>query len=533
MTSTALLASLVSLSNEQLSVVQHVDTGAGNFIVRARAGTGKTFLILQSLPLMRGTICILAYGRAIAAEIRSKVAAAGHRNVDVSTFHAIGDKIIRKILPNAKIEGRGKGAAGYYKFDRIAEELQIPKYLLAFVKKTMSMAMLHGVGLPGLMSAKDVDAWNHLVEHYNIGSEIADDNVVIQLRSREALILEGLRFAHQALNASRKMAHEVYSFDEMLWLPLILNAEFPKFDWLCIDEAQDSNPVRIEIARRMCNERTRMMWVGDDKQAIFGFTGSMSDSLDIIQRQFACKVFPMTMTFRCGKAIVELAKEIVPDYKAAPGNHEGSVSYISEDDFAKREMVPGDDAVICRNTRPLVKVAYDLIKRGVPAHIEGREIGKGLLALVNRWQSIKTVPALVSKLSDWRDREVAKLNLDKREIQAEALDDKVETVLAIIEGLPKGSKIDDLRAKIDSMFADTEAGEKAPTVTLMTAHRSKGREFHTVYLYGAAQLMPSKRAKQEHEIQQEMNLLYVARTRAIHNHVEVAINNPSLKGEAW
>jgi len=433
METTALVTT--KLSYEQLDVANYVDTGEGNFIVRARAGTGKTFLILQCLGMMKGNIAILAYGKEIAAEIRAKVAKAGHRGVDVSTFHSVGAKVLGKIFREAKIEGRGKGEAGYYKFDRIAEELNIPKYLQAFVKRVMGMAMLHGAGIPGLMSAKDINEWQNLVTHYGI-----------------------------------------------------------------------------------------MLWVGDDFQSIFGFTGSSIDSLDVIEREFNCKVFPMTQTFRCGKAIVSLARRLVPDYKAAPDNHDGEVSTISEKNFKKLDLVPGQDAVICRNTRPLIPVAYDLIKRGIPAHIEGKDIGKGLLSLTNRWQGVKTIPALVTRLTEYRDKEVSKLMLAKQELQAEALSDKVDTVLAIIEGLPKGATLNDLRERIDSMFANSD-GEKAATVVLMTAHRSKGREFHTVYGLGVSSLMPSKRAKQDWEIQQERNLEYVLYTRSIHRYIDVVLGD--------
>ena len=523
MLDTTALTPLPTLSTEQLTIAEFVATGVGNLLVEALAGTGKTFLILNCIPLMRGSIGIVAYNRKIAREIKSRVAKAGYRHVDVRTFHAFGALVLKGMFPKAKLEGTGKDRAGFYKFDKIAEELAIPQYLCGFVRKLMSMAMQHGFGIAGT-SAKDQAAWDHLVSHYNIDSEIADDNVVAQLRPRDQLILEGMRFAYQGLNLSKKMAHEVYSFDEMLWLPLILNAKMPQFDWLAIDEGQDTNPTRREMARRMMKPTTRSMWVGDKNQAIFGFTGADADSLDIIQREFNCKVFPMTMTFRCGKKIVAKAQRLVSAYKAAPGNHEGEVLSMSEADFNKLDLVPGQDAVICRNTKPLITVAYSLIKRGIPAHIEGKEIGKGLLALCTRWATVKTIPGLMTKLDDWSEKQIAKLTLAKKEMEIDALTDKVEAVKAIAAGLPKGATLADLRNKIDSMFSDTEDGEKAPTVALMTAHKSKGLEFSRVFGWNVAGLMPSKRAKQEHELVQEHNLEYVLYTRAINTYVDVVVS---------
>ena len=189
--------------------------------------------------------------------------------------------------------------------------------------------------------------------------------------------------------------------------------------------------------------------------------------------------------------------------------------------LASREHGTGD-AIICRNTKPLISIAYKLIGAGVACHVEGREIGRGLIDLIERWPTIKTFPALTDKLTEDKDREVANLIAEQKEMQAEALTDKIETVLAIMAGMPKGSKVDDLRAKVNSLFADTN-GKPSDTVTLLTAHRSKGLEYTRVFLWGEQKYMPSKWAKQDWQMVQEENLIYVAYTRAIHSLVSVEV----------
>ena len=97
-----------------------------------------------------------------------------------------------------------------------------------------------------------------------------------------------------------------------------------------------------------------------------------------------------------------------------------------------------------------------------------------------------------------------------RETQAEALRDKVDTVLAIMEG---ASDLNDLRAKISAMFEDAENLPKM-TLTLSTVHKAKGREWENVYILGRADFMPSAWARQAWEQEQEQNLIYVAVTRS-------------------
>jgi superfamily I DNA/RNA helicase len=276
------------------------------------------------------------------------------------------------------------------------------------------------------------------------------------------------------------------------------------------------------MAKRMTRPGGRMFWVGDDMQSIYGFCGADNDALEQIGREFACEKFPMTVTFRCAKAVVDLARTIVPDYRAADANPEGVVRSVTEDEFVDEVLVPGQDAIICRRTAPLISMAYALISRGVACHVEGREIGKGLLVLVDRW-SVKTISALSDKLTAYRDKETAKLLADKKEMQADALGDKVDALFVLIGSLPKGSTVADLRVKINALFADTPDGQKAKTVTLLTAHRSKGLEYNRVYGLGVAKFMPSKYAKQDWQVAQETHLEYVLYTRAIREYVDVVV----------
>lgn len=114
------------------------------------------------------------------------------------------------------------------------------------------------------------------------------------------------------------------------------------------------------------------------------------------------KVLPLTICWRCPRSVILEAQKIVPDIEWAPDAQEGSVSYASE----LPEMLP-TDALLCRNTAPLIEYAYALLRQGVACKVEGREIGSGLLRLVNRWK-VTTIDAFLTRLSDYREREIQK-----------------------------------------------------------------------------------------------------------------------------
>ena len=325
--------------------------------------------------------------------------------------------------------------------------------------------------------------------------------------------------AAKAIKLGIQIAHEVVSFDDMLYLPLVLDMQMEQYQWVAVDESQDSNRLRREMARRMASDR--MLWVGDDRQSIYGFTGADNDALDQIAEQFNCRRFPMTETRRCSQAVVARARELVPDYTAHPSNPPGLVRTITPAQFEKEKLVPGDDVIICRFTAPLVKSAHDLIRRGVGAHVAGRDIGANLIALVNRWPSIKSVTTFKERLLEYCQKEVGILLAAKKDAKAAALEDRVASILAIMETLPANATLATLKNDIADLFREPAPGsaEAASMVTLMTAHRSKGLEFKRVFGWMEFSIPPF--ARQEWQRRQEENLEYVRITRAIIEYVEV------------
>jgi DNA helicase-2/ATP-dependent DNA helicase PcrA len=524
--SDALLASssltpvAIVLSDEQADVARYWIDGRGNMLVKARAGTGKTFLIRQCIPVMKRPVGVVAFGKAIADEVAAKIAADGNK-ADVATFNSFGFRAVRAAFKGTKMEGKKPGCAGFYKFDVIAAKLDVPDFLKGFVEKAMKLAMQTGIGIR--CPINDKDAWLNLVEHYSLDRELGQDNILLALKPRDELIRQGCQLACKAIRLSMNMIHEVVSFADQIYAPLFLNLDFDRFASLATDEAQDDNWTRIEMTARMLLPGGRLMAVGDDMQSIFGFTGAENDALEQIRTRFNCKVFPLTETRRCCKAVVRKAQALCPDFRAHPDNPEGFDEEIDEEAFGNETLVAGQDAIICRNTAPLIKVAYKLIARGVAAHVEGREIATGLVKLIDRWKSIKTIRGLTDRLTQYKEEEVAKFTAAKQEDKAGNVADQVDAIFAVMETLPSNATIETLRNDILSLFADTPEGQKSAYVTLLTAHKAKGREYDRVFGWGCDKYFPSKYAKQDWQLSQEEHLLYVLWTRAKDGYVEVVV----------
>jgi DNA helicase-2/ATP-dependent DNA helicase PcrA len=171
--------------------------------------------------------------------------------------------------------------------------------------------------------------------------------------------------------------------------------------------------------------------------------------------------------------VVRAAQAYVHDIVAADGAEEGEV--------VKYGCLPDDigteDAILCRNTAPLIKIAYRLIRQGRAAKVEGRAIGERLMALMERWKVTDTETLLI-RLDKYKAREIKNAKERDNYSKVEQVSDRVETLCHIIAVVnDSGSNhVDDVISFIRNLFQDN-----APNaIILSTYHRSKGKEWNRV-----------------------------------------------------
>jgi len=498
-----------TLSPQQEVVRNFPHTHRGSGFGEAVAGAGKTTTAMFMIAETEGSVAVMAYNKSAALEFETKARELklnfGNR-VRFGTCHSFGFGAWRYAYKNVKA---GPEAARE-KSDMMHVALQVPKSLQTFTSKLISLAKQRAVGLHGAMT--DEKLYYDIIDHFDLAYEIED----------EGLIKAGVEYTVKGLQWHKDMGSEIIDFDDMIWLPVVTGVRMFGNDWVIGDEWQDANPARRALARKMLKSNGRAFFIGDRHQAIYGFTGADNDSIGQTIKQFNCVELPMTVTFRCPQAVVAKAREVVSHIEAHETAPEGTVVNTDEQVFWQRidgYRMAGqteeafdqiNDAILCRNTKPLVETAFQLIKRGIPCHVEGRDIGAGLIKLIDRFSSAKSLPALRDRMTAYCEQQVQKLNAKGRETQAQAIQDRVDTVLVIADAV---KTVDELKDKITDMFQDAD-GERRKTLTLSTVHKSKGREWQRVFLMGENLYMPSSYARQDWQLEQERNLQYVAYTRA-------------------
>jgi len=496
------------LSAQQTAVDAWVLEGTGSLELVARAGCGKTstlMVVIDTIVRNRlGDVAVMAYNKSIATEIKGKLEAAGYdwKAAQAGTVHSFGYGAWRKVAPEAKLNA--KKVFEIIDAQKFTEGAEIFEQCGAAIAKLVGYAKQRAVG--HLCPLDDQSVWYDMWDHFDL------ENDVTEGWTDEQVIKAAQYIYRISLNSCR----EVIDFDDMILAPLYFKARFWPKKWVLVDESQDTNPARRALALAMLAPRVgRMIFVGDPCQAIYGFTGADSNSMDQLRQATKATTLPLTLTYRCPKNIVKEAQRLVPDIEAHETAPDGVVRATTYMEMMEKEQLTREDVILCRNTAPLIQTAYSLLARGTACRVEGREIGEGLAKLASRWR-ITTLAALTNKLDDYEARMTAKFMSKGQEEKVGALVDQIDCLRVLITRCQGQNKhnLSDLLQEIDTMFGNTPEGEKAKVLTLSTIHKSKGREWKRVFLLGRSTFMPSPYARKDWQMVQESNLEYVAITRA-------------------
>lgn len=458
----------------QSAIWRDIAEGRGHTVVVARAGSGKTTTIMEGLKSVPKGLssCMFAFNKAIAEELRDRAP----RGVEVATLHSYGYKACMRHFGKLRLDSR--------RVDSLCEALHGTESESFGLRRALAKCVSLAKGSLA-ETREDVDA---LIDRFQIDTgENSQD--------REEFISDVLTLLVQC-----REVRGVIDFDDMVWLPVVLRVRTWLFDRVFIDETQDLNPAQIALALMAVKPNGRILAVGDDRQAIYGFRGADQNAVSNVVARLKARVLPLAVTYRCARAIAAEAKTIVPDLEWAPNAEEGEVVRGVEKSTMMRDAKPGD-FVLSRSNAPLIPLCMSFLKENRRANIQGRDIGASLVSYIKRSEcpmtSLAGVSTFLSYVEEWRAEETKRLDAKGRDTTG--VDDRAETLIALCDG---AQSLQETLARIDALFSD-EGGEK---IVLSSTHKAKGLERDRVYL-----LEDTYRRRPGME---EDNLYYVAVTRA-------------------
>ena len=486
-------AEVLSPSPEQAQILSAVEHTTENILIQACAGSGKTTTLRMICKVLPSKLRILAvcFNKATAIEFGRKLPP----NVDARTIHSLGCKIIQKALsvkfsidnekPRKILDDYCESLPGFALSEEdISSFRKCMLPLLDRVRETMT-------------DPEDRSAVKELAEQF--GLDVAESTI-----------------AHLPvlLNMNR-IKRSVISFADMVDHVVHHELQLPIYDVILIDEAQDLNALQLMFLTRMAGvSGARVIAVGDKRQAIYGWRGADSKSMERIKYTFECEEYQLPVCYRCSAAVIHSAQEVVGEdcIRAHQDAPEGLVLDYPPERLSEtlRSLLPGD-MVLCRTNAPLVSPCLEVIRSGRKASIRGRDIGKALLDLIKKIEKTHKGQDLTSFLNALRAHaliQMERLDREKKHGALMVFEDSIQTIYDVARIC---DSVYALRSHIDNVFSEDSEG-----IIFSTIHRAKGLEAPTVMIL-APELIPHPMVERQGDpasLEQEMNLDYVARTRA-------------------
>lgn len=482
-------------SKYQLALFDAIKNSNSNIVLEAVAGSGKTTSLLQALNYIPSNkkVQFLAFNKAIVEKLKLECR---RPNTWIRTLHSAGFSVMMKTY-GSKLDN--------YKYRRFLND---SIYLLSS-QITIDTPQ------------EDTNQYKtrvcKLIDLCRV--ELADTLEKIQ----EVALFHGVDLEYDEAEVCLKLMNwgkepnqcKLIDYTDMIWLPVVRDLKTDVFDVNMIDESQDLGNCQRTLALRMVNPNGgRFIAVGDARQAINIFAGSNSESLNLFKEFPNTISLPLSICYRCSKAIIEKAKEIVPQIEASPNAIEGEV--VDVDSLAGLKK---GDMVLCRVNASLVSVAMKYIAAGIGCYVKGKDIGKSLITLVR-----KTKTSDLTQMFNILGNELYKMQVTiskKEKITMEEaksdtrfinLEDKVNCIEAISVGCRDTKELID---EIDKLFQDDEEN----SICFSSIHKSKGLEVtskeNSCWIIDLDKL-PLKRVLRSGNqayIQAEYNLMYVAYTR--------------------
>lgn len=464
----------------------------GSCVINAVAGSGKTTTIVEAAKraARQGySVLFLAFNKSIASELTTKMQ--GYNRIECKTLHAHGFKALLK----ASATKLGTDNAKWYKYVKsniptLSSFNLEEKEQNTFAHNTNALLQLCRINLITEGHLDDIVA---VAQHHGIDCQWDE---------------------YQAVNTLLSICYrleDTIDFTDMITLPCTMACKryITKYDLIFVDECQDLSKAQQTLLLNSLTPKGRFIAVGDPKQAINGFCGADNESFYNLVKKANGHELPLSVCYRCGSDIIKLAQSIVPNILPFEGACKGEVIADATD----LTNVKYGDMIICRKSAPLVSLCLKMIANGISAKVKGKDLAEGLKKLIEK-QHAKNIHYLYDHLDKELDgikkrveRSGLCTNIDNAPSVVNFMD-KLECIKVIAESCTSISQIIN---KLDTLFADYTNGS---CVTLSTIHKAKGLEADNVFIIVPNKLPLTYKGQQEWEFEQEMNLKYVAITRA-------------------
>lgn len=579
------------LSTYQENILNTVKSTNKNILVDAKAGSGKTStLILISEAIQKqGNKCLfLAFNKHIVEELKGKM---DTTDCAVKTIHSLGYSYLRSFLYRQYGQN--------YKMDLDENKLrEIVKH--KFEEDGYQQSVIeHNIDKTGT-ELKDfirtlISETCHLINfcRFHMTNYHEQDKVrKLALSCCRTIIEENIGFDNYPTlveSVIDKLKNDFENpeiidglptykvdFTDMIYFPVYYKMIPPwsikeYLDYVLVDECQDLSELQQEFLKTLGNN-SRFIFVGDEKQAIYGFAGADTKSIFKLTQRYDLEQLPLNICYRCPKKVIKLVQqEVLPTIEYNKERPDvGEVYCIERSEIIKN--LEKNDVIITRRNSDLLRLFIDLsVKKKIQVRLLNKDlvnnVTNNLTRIVNsyiekynkglniekelfEWMAEKGIPKQVLKqtnldkdvedkiiqlMKDRKNKSITKQkhtvdylikcmteyktqgNYNQKNMETGELDELtayyhiIESFIDMFKQKVNALTVKDLITFIEN-FLSLNENKEVPT--LSTIHKMKGGEADNIFIYDYPRFPYCYSNMSEDDQQQEVNLQYVALTRA-------------------
>ena len=578
------------LSSYQKDILNKVQTTNKNILVDAKAGSGKTStLILISNEIQKqGKKCLfLAFNKHIVEELKTKI---DTTNCEIKTIHGLGYSYLRSFLyrqyrdkyklelNESKLKDLVKQIIevdGYYQqivdsnTDKTGTELKTYiRSLISEVCHLINFCRFHMVNYhkPQYVVDLALTCCRELIEE---GTGLENYPELVEK------VIDRIKYDFENPEIVDDMPVYKVDFTDMIYFPVYYNMRPPYsiksyLDYVLVDECQDLSELQQSFLKTLGND-SRFIFVGDEKQAIYGFAGADTKSIFKITQKYDLIQLPLNICYRCPKNIIKLVQlEVLPTIEYNKDRlDEGKLECIERSDIIKK--IQPNDIIITRRNADLLRLFTDLtVNKKVQIKLLNKDLVSNIVNNLTRminWYIDRYNKGLniEKELYKWMDSKGIPRQFLEQDVLDKDIENKIKELVAIRKNKPitkqkhtvdyltkcmveyklegnynenkesEGSEeltayysiiesfIEMFKEKVNAIsvkdlitfindFLSLNEAKEVPI--LSTVHKMKGGEADNIFIYDYPRFPYCYGNMSEDDKQQEINLQYVALTRA-------------------
>ena len=536
------------LSKYQQAILDGFKKTKGNMLINALAGSGKTFLLVELSKLISTYSVFVAFNKSIQEELKSRIT---NPKFKVYTLNGLGYLIMnhnwdkmedeRLKTSNKKNDKKRNLTLNQYKTLQMIPQI-IEPYKHQFngtenwdgedIEEAYfeEIAQLFDLCRQRVINVNNKDDVLDTIDFYELFHNIhIPDNICDILN--DLMLLDMKMFKDDG----------IIDFIDQIFLTFIFIRSgqwqleyYHKFENILADEAQDLSKLQqlfLGLLRR--SKTSRIICVGDNFQAIYGFSGADCRAMDNIRRLYQPIEYDLPINYRCpAKHLRYVNREFQIPIQSRPNAPEGKLYMIKYDELI--DNIKQGDCILARKNSDLCSIALELLSEGFAIYIRDENLVNKLLKQIKKAKKeLQDLTELLSYINNIRMSQIKLLQernkkfmndgiMDNSEIEKVTFTDTNIDLLDCLEVLynnyykdnkNKINKLKDFNAF--ALYVQEKLQTKCTrnSIQCVSIHQSKGKEYNRVFILNKAKIY-NELGRNADQRQQESNLSYIALTRS-------------------